>query len=1414
MAEWSRRGIRSLTLLVFLANLVVPFSPISAAAVSNPPPGNVSSHQTTRASPGVTGIVPTRSLAQITAPPWTWSFGGISLVATPPANVDFMPVGTTYQYTVDVTNEEHGYLDPLVLIAANSPDTPVTTDSFSIWQTWAITMSGTITLNDVATGYLHIPDPGITVSDGTTVLGSTGAFAFPFTPPAVRTDLTLEPVTIIPATCDDGSYAPPSLAIPESGEITYWLEPDPDEFAPGDELVAYASWDPDLYAVSSDGYWILADDPGYASQAVHLDGCARTGLLVELVPDRTSYSLPTETIGFSVFARNIGEASLFGITVNTGVILTSSLLPGERALIATGAHPVSMPDITTGTIALAVTVTGIDAISLDPVGATAQATLDYSPPAPVTLDAIPEWNEASCNGMTPIPPTITLPVDETDTISFIADPPGVNGNWAPGQVVTIVATVADGRVFGDRANGWEIDPDDDSRATFTISLNNVDCVVAAISLDISIVDEQPAYAAGETVFYTLIATNTGNTDLSDVAVTDDLVDDLVCDGNGISSGKIITCTAHYTVTQQDIDGGGSIVNAASVIGTAADGTTQPSDTASIDANLVERAPKLSLGHAVDPAIVDVAGQEVTYTFTVTNSGNVTITDIAIDALQLTTAGRTITCGKTSLAPGNNTDCTATLAFDQDALDTGSPVEIVVTATGTAPGGGTVSSNSITASVTFAREPEISLAARVTHVTSAGVVRELADGETATGLETGDIVTYGITVTNTGNLTLHDAVIEDTMLGTLQCAGSLSPAPGDTITCSGTYTLVAADETRWRGIVNTPSVVASPPVSGLVTASDSVTIWPSVPKPSLQLDLEADRGSYSAPGDTIQYTVTVENTGLVPIDGVQFSTTGMTIGNDCAFPEMLDPGDSVTCTSIYTLVQDDLDGGTHTGGASISGVGPDTTPVTIEDAVAATAVQNPVLGFTVEVRSVNDTPVTGAATGLVIGDVVTYALIAANTGNVTLAGVEINDSLVTEDLDCEQPASLAPGSSLTCMGAWTITQDDVDQGFVTSDATATATAPGKIPLAKTASITIMTVEAAPGIALSLSAAPNPARSAGEVVVWSFVITNTGNVTVTDIAIQSDRFDAGHISCPKTTILPNESITCTASIVITQDHIDYGDALTHEATATGLAVRTGGGTVRKSSDDPRLVATSPTSATVQILQEPALTLVMSGAISAPDAIVPGTMVTWEFLVTNSGNTTLRDVLVDDELVIYVAGGGSGFQEGLGTMVPGQSATLRGTSRITPTQLAARSITNRAMAGSGALRSPESVFTLSLGDPAPTPTPTNPAAPTPTPAPTGSVIPPTPTPTSPATPTVSPSPTTAPEVPNPADPDRMPTGDGTGGQQDATPDDQDPAITGLPSTGQAIPGIARPTWITALLATLVLVITALGVRRHGRV
>jgi len=93
---------------------------------------------------------------------------------------------------------------------------------------------------------------------------------------------------------------------------------------------------------------------------------------------------------------------------------------------------------------------------------------------------------------------------------------------------------------------------------------------------------------------------------------------------------------------------------------------------------------------------------------------------------------------------------------------------------------------------------------------------------------------------------------------------------------------------------------------------------------------------------------------------------------------------------------------------------------------------------------------------------------------------------------------------------------------------------------------VTFAAAPGVGFDKAkTAPTGKVAAGDKVTYSFPVTNTGNVTLTDVSVADPK--AGEVTCPETSVAPGKKTTCTATYVATSADIAAG-VISNKATVT--------------------------------------------------------------------------------------------------------------------------------------------------------------------------------------------------------------------------------------------------------------------------
>lgn len=488
--------------------------------------------------------------------------------------------------------------------------------------------------------------------------------------------------------------------------------------------------------------------------------------------------------------------------------------------------------------------------------------------------------------------TGTLDVDGSPATPTATDPLTIRGpiTVPAGGSITIIYGVDLGATTGSRVNSAiaeygnvEIDATADllesTPASATVLVEEPVPAVAVTKTAGEVTDVEGGVDgradAGDTITYTYVVSNTGTADLSDISVVDDKIDsddgEILCDGateptNVIASitrlGADVTCTAVYTITQADIDSGG-VTN--TVLVTAyGPGEVEVTHEESVTKDLpadhsieVDKSGELDITVAGPDDRAD-AGDVATYTYVVTNSGNITELEVTLTDNKIADAD--LFCGTTesdttddnvidTLAPGESRTCTGDYALVQDDLDAGSVSNIALASSTDTEGEGLET-------IELAADPGLSIS-------------KVADRSTVELV--GDIITYTITVENIGNVTMSSVEVSDELLLDLACTGGTGVegtngtfvvAPGETVTCTGTYEITESDVLDLESIPNVALVSGYAPgdeTAREYTDSETVDIDPLLTDLAGRVWIDRDgSGTYNT-GDAplIGWTVTAE-----------------------------------------------------------------------------------------------------------------------------------------------------------------------------------------------------------------------------------------------------------------------------------------------------------------------------------------------------------------------------------------------------------------------------------------------------------------------------------------------------------------------------------------------------------------------------
>ena len=332
---------------------------------------------------------------------------------------------------------------------------------------------------------------------------------------------------------------------------------------------------------------------------------------------------------------------------------------------------------------------------------------------------------------------------------------------------------------------------------------------------------------------------------------------------------------------------------------------------------------------------------------------------------------------------------------------------------------------------------------------------------------------------------------------------------------------------------------------------------------------------------------------------------------------LAPAATTTCTLTWTVTQANIDDGILTNSATATGGDPFDNGVKSGPSVAA-----------VEVSADAALSLTRTADPEVIhnvGDPVTYTVVVTNSGALTIHRIAIDDVMTAPagpalTFTCADTI-LAPGGSTTCTASYTATAADVDNGAIDDPAAPTGLDPHGNPIGTDSLPAHVSIPAAPSLSIELSADTATVAAVGDVINYSFLVKNTGNVSLTELEVVHAFFLPGYpqvlASCPGTRLAAGADMTCTSEYTVTQDALDVGYVYS-------------GSAVSGSPPEGEQVNSDPSFSLVSATLAPGLSLattVHTADTNSNGTTDVGDTISWTFTLTNTGNLTLATPAVTD-------------------------------------------------------------------------------------------------------------------------------------------------------------------------------------------
>ncbi len=1182
----------------------------------------------TLTNPAIVTVAPGYSLTKTSSTPTFTAVGQVVNYTYVVTNIGSVPIRA-----LSVSDDKIAAItcNKTTILAVNfgqTPDSATCTGSYTITQadfdvqkvtniakavgTPEFGTLGTLTATATVTGPVISPAISLTKTSALTSFGAVGttvpySFLVKNTGNATLTSVVVTDPKVPGLSCSFATLAP---AASQTCTASYTVtQANMDAFAAGTQLQNTAS--------------VTSRDPNNvartATSAVSLPGPAPIlTMFLDKTTVATAYSSVGTVLPYQILVRNTGNVSWpVAPTITdskTSVSCPSGAVAPGVSITCTANYAVTQADLDTGSVVN----TASGTITVGSRTATASDSVTVTATRTTTMTLKKRLASSSPTSFSDVGVALTYVYDLTNTGNVTLNTLTVADNkvsatcvaptLAPGATTTCTSAAYSTTQADLNAGSVTNTATAAAKAAGTgtvVTSNSGNVTVPAVQTPaLTLAKTAPAvlpvdYVVGKVVTYSDSVTNSGKLDLlaaNQLTITDDKIGTFNCGSGGLLRGAVRICTATYTLTAADV-AAGVVVNKA----TAKSGTTTSNQAIGTIAPAL--TPAITLAKTGTPSTVSATGTVISYSFTVTNSGNTQIQSALNPVTVIDPMVGAVNCAAqpSLLNPGQSFVCTASYNATQAQLDAG---KVVNTANASFP----YTKNAITTTVN-ANSSTFTIP----------VVETVALTVDKTGpanfTSVGQVISFGFTVTNAGNTTLTRVDVTDPKITNLACT-LLTIAPGATKSCSGSYTVTQADMDG-GAIINTASAQGRTASGGTGTSSDSVTVpvAAGVVLKSASFAKVASPTTFAAVGNVITYTMRVTNTGAQTLRNITV-TDVLDSAYSCAIPSIAPGVTNASCTLTHAVTQAEFDAGKVVNTASAASA--DFATLTSSKTVTGPA------------RAASFT-LTKSASGpySVAGNIVSFGFAVKNTGNVTLTNVVVSDAFFTPALSCTI-ASIAPGAvNSSCAASYTVKQSDVDQGQITNTASASGVAPAgvKAPASQTSTVVVQGPVRAPAVQITKTPSAPSYAAVGNTITYNFSVTNTGNVTLSNLAVSDTALG---FSCNLANLAPGAvATTCTggapllrATKTITQADVDLG-SYNNTVKLTG-----------KSLVGATAVAAQAAVTITGPVQAPAITLVKnSGLAGSYDHV--GQVVPYSYTITNSGNITLTGTFqISDDKIAAVS------------------------------------------------------------------------------------------------------------------------------------------------------------------------------------
>ena len=516
---------------------------------------------------------------------------------------------------------------------------------------------------------------------------------------------------------------------------------------------------------------------------------------------------------------------------------------------------------------------------------------------------------------------------------------------------------------------------------------------------------------------------------------------------------------------------------------------------------------------------------------------------------------------------------------------------------------------------------------------------------------GDVITFTITAKNIYEET-KTITLEELEGVALDANVFENVAPGAEVTATATYTVTEQDIVN--GTFTNNVTVTFSGVDDKFTGTDTVDeLEDANPHMTItKTTVGAEEGHIYKLNDVINYKITATNDGNLTLTNVKVedALTG-NVGENAFTIDILAPGEAQTFDVRYVVTENDVLEGkviNNATGTATDPTDPDEpkTPVTPGEKEDPIETPNPSLAVVK----------TSDKTGVVkLGETITYTITVTNNGNVTINDIEVTDELTGNTGDNAFTIDrLAVGETKQFTATYTVTEDDILEGTIVNRATATGKDPRNEEVTGDGEVRVDTEEKDSHLTVSKETTSEPENgekyALGETINYLITVTNDGNLTLTNVKV-TDELTGDEWTIDE--LAPGEEETFDASYTVKES--DLGKTVVNVATATGT------------TPDPDIEKPDVTPGETEdpVEEEKPALAIDKKVVDPKEEYQIGEVVTYEITVTNIGNVTQKNILVEDQMKaagqarITNIDGANGISNGkqatLDKLVPGAKATI---------------------------------------------------------------------------------------------------------------------------------------------------------------